>query len=306
MNYEDGAIALPQRAAQYMKLASPKAVKLLLYAAANRGLPDDPKEIDRSFTADDVEEAVGFWKRAEVFMDDAPSPARSVPDKAPKFKTLMPSEIAARMDESPDIRSLFGAAESIYCRPLKHDEQRTLIWIHDHLDLPSDVTAMLIGYAHSAGKGTMAYIERVAIDWCERGICTLDAADEELIQLSHIDDRTKHISGLIHVARFTAAQQDILSRWDKWAVSDDMIVKASDLSIEKKGAPNISYMDGIIKQWHKDGITTPEQADRAKEERSTKRAPATDTPKDTGSYAPTELDLWLMRGYIDEDDDNGS
>ena len=264
LNFNEGALALPVKAAEYIKLASPKAVKVLFYFAVNRSLPEDPKEIDRSFTADDVEEAVSFWKRAEVMEDEAVRTAAKV-TAPPKFKTILPSEIAEIMESSPEIRTLFGAAEGIFARPLRHDEQRTLIWIHDHLGLPADVIAMLLSYSYSAGRATMAYIERVAIDWSSRGISTLEAADEELISIARADDYARHISSLIHVRNFTPPQIEILSRWDKWGVSDELIMKAHDISVEKKGSPQISFMDGIVKNWRKDGISTPEEADSAKE-----------------------------------------
>ncbi len=280
LNWDEGAAVFPAKAAECMRLASPKAVKVLMYLCVNKALPDDPSQIDRDMSRDDIEDAVAFWRRADVIMSEQTVKAK--PTAVPKFKAILPSEIAQRMEQSEHIRSLFGAAENIYGRPLVHDEQRTLIWIHDHLALPTDVMIMLIGYSHTAGKGSMAYIEKTALDWCERGINTLTAADEELIKLQHTDSYSSHIASLLKISRFTAAQLECLDRWDKQSITDEMILKAAEVSTEKKLRIDIKYMDGILRNWQKG--TSPDAAKPQKK----------DEP-DEQVYSVADLEQWIMR-----------
>ena len=210
INWGDDVFALPRAAADGLKLASPKAVKVLVWLCANKELPDDPTQIDRSISKDDAEDAVNFWMQLGVIGDDKPAvqvaakpAARLAP---PRFKTILPAEIAERVETSPDIRFLFDGSEQCYGRPLNHDEQRTLIWIHDHLGIPSEVMLMLVHSCFACGKGQMNYIESVACDWSERGILSCDAAERELIDMQRRD------SGRIRIMKMLAPKSSRLLR----------------------------------------------------------------------------------------------
>ncbi|MBQ5316770.1 MAG: DnaD domain protein [Oscillospiraceae bacterium] len=305
INWGDDVFAVPRSAADGLKLASPKAAKVLMWLCANKCLPDDPSEIDRNISRDDVEDALNFWTQLGVVTDKdrcepapVPSPKKASP---PRFKMLMPTEIAERVQGSPDIRFLFESTEQYAARPLTHDEQRTLIWIHDHLGIPSDVILMLVSRCFSAGKGQMSYIEKVACDWSERGIFTYADAERELIEIQRRDSGRDHIMKLIGAARLSSAQTECVDRWNDWNVTDEMINHAAEICTDKKMRIDIKYMDGIICKWRKDGINTVDGAKRMSEER---RKPAEKGRPQKTIYDTDMLAMQNFTGFLDGGADN--
>ena len=59
----------------------------------------------------------------------------------------------------------------------------TLLYLYDTAGLPAEVILMVIEYAVDGGKYHMRYIEKVALDWADRGIDTIDKAEQYLCRL---------------------------------------------------------------------------------------------------------------------------
>ncbi len=300
INWGDDVFAVPRSAADGLKLASAKAAKVLMWLCAYKELPDDPSAIDRSLSKEDIEDAVNFWTQLGVLKDDtAPAqtaqaqPAAQKKASPPKFKAIMPTEIAERVQSSRDIRFLFDGTEHCAGRPLNHDEERTLIWIHDHLGIPSEVLLMLVTSCFSSGRGQMSYIESVACDWSERGIFTYQAAEKELIEMQRRDSGRAHIMRIIGAERLTPAQKECTDRWMDWNVPDEMISLAADISAEKKLRTDVKYMDGIITNWRKDGISTVDDAKKA----GTERRKAAEKPKPAPKADLYDTDALAMLGF---------
>ena len=209
VNWDSGGVfAVPDAAAEALRLASGKALKVLIYMLKYRRLPDDPDEI--GVTAEDIDEALSYWSSVGVIYRSgnapqaksqpaahepvrvlAPKPETAVPAAAipaapekevirPR-KSLLPTEIAERIAESQEIALLFKSAEGSLKRVLTFDDQRTILWIYDHLGMSADIIMMLIAYCCSVGRTNMGYIEKAALDWHEKNIATHEQAENEIL-----------------------------------------------------------------------------------------------------------------------------
>ncbi|MDR1102010.1 MAG: DnaD domain protein [Clostridiales bacterium] len=72
-----------------------------------------------------------------------------------------------------------GEAASVLGRQLSSNDMQTLLWIHSELKLNLYVAHMLLNYVRVRGDGkqNMRYIEKLAIDWKEKGIDTPEKAE---------------------------------------------------------------------------------------------------------------------------------
>ena len=82
MNYKvnwsaaDGAFAVPDNVADnYIKLASGKAVKVLIYIMRHKTADDEnaadiAEKIDKHMSAEDVEDAFSYWEQVGVNLHD--------------------------------------------------------------------------------------------------------------------------------------------------------------------------------------------------------------------------------------------
>ena len=87
-------------------------------------------------------------------------------------------QIACRLMEEPALRLLYAEAQQKLGRTIGYDGQSTLLMIHDQYGLPVEVILMILEYAASQGKTSMAYIAKMGRDWGEREIDTLEKAEE--------------------------------------------------------------------------------------------------------------------------------
>ena len=151
---------------KHIRLATEHQLKVLLWILRNA--PDNP-DIDEMCKAlkidkNDVDDYLQYWILTGVLHTDgntvesSPSPVASE-SPAPAVKKedatksveeieLVPSkptssEIATRIDESPEIGHLFNEAQIKLGKTIGYDGQCSLLLLHDHYGLPVEVLFML-------------------------------------------------------------------------------------------------------------------------------------------------------------------
>lgn len=266
--------AVPSSVAEnYLKLASGNAVKVLLFIAYHN---------DRTYTTDEISEALGisdemteealiFWKNTGVITDkipDAviPAPTEPTPTSVPKKektarkansgKELTPREIAARVSDCEDVKILFTKSEECFGRVLTHTEQRSLVWMHDYLGLPSEILLMLIEYCKIHGKLNMRYIESVASDWSERDISTLELAEAEFARISEMTSFTGKIRSIFGISdrNLSSKEKKYIEEWFDRNYDAELISYAYDRTIDSTGKLSFAYLDKILSNWREKGI----------------------------------------------------
>lgn len=328
MNYKinwdcsEGVFAVPDAAAEGLKLASGKAVKVLIYFMKYRCAPQCPEDI--GVTSEDVEDALSYWeqlgvlKKADevgktvqkaaavsaVMVQETAQPVKIIappPAKAPEKpvikpqKALLPTEIAERIAASEEIKFLFESAEQSLGRMLTFDDQRTILWIYDHLGMSADIIIMLIAYCCSVGRSNMAKIEKIALDWNEKNITTHEQAENEILAMQKAFSFEGKVQSMLGLqSKLTASQQKYISDWAKINVTLDMVELAYDNAVNGGAKHLFNYMDSILQTWHKNGITNAEDAaaydKRTKPVRKQEKTVKKPEPK--ASAAPSyDLDL---------------
>lgn len=170
--------------------------------------------------------------------------------------------VAQRINSDPEIACLMQEAEVIFGRPISSGDSATLLLLHDHDGLPTDVIIMLLQYAVGEKKG-MRYIEKMAIDWANEGIDSIEAAEDKIRRITQSDkawNTVKDIFGLKPMGSPTKNQIECANRWlNEWKLPIEVIREAYERCLDTKGEYKLSYIDGIIKRWYASGITTLEK-----------------------------------------------
>lgn len=294
----------------FLKLASPSALRVLLYLLrhSNEPLTDDIIGEALSISREQVEEAFLFWEQANILersgtakspaplRQSAPAPASPAPAPPAVQQTAQdapkpfaqrtsagflptPSELAGRIQESQEIRTLFSMAEQQFHRMLTPTEQRSLLWMRDYLGLGPDVILMLIGYCISVEKPHVRYIETIAVSWQERGILTLSQAQEEVQALTAQRTFTADIMRVFEMKRNpTPKQQAFIDQWQTKQYSMELITCAYEATIEAIEKLNFPYIDKVLATWSGEGLTSREEVQAARERR------ANQTKADSHSY----------------------
>lgn len=338
INWDDGVFAVPDSVADCLKLATGKAVKVLIYLLKYRSLPDVPADI--GVTEEDIEDAVNYWTQVGVICGEnssfaavkpaasekakpaaeqketaavkvlAPVPEQALPKAQPvqaevpkavikPHKALLPTQIAEKAAASEEVAFLFKQSQAILGRALTFDDQSTLLWIYEHLGMSADIILMLISQCFSMGRRTMAKIEQTAVKWHDKGITTLEQAQDELLLMQKAHSYEGQVKSRMGIqTEITPSQRNYIEDWAAQGISLDLIEKAYYINIEMKGKLAFNYINGILKKWVENGITTVSEAEefdarpkenvRAKGSRSKNPSPA---PVDEASQPSFDISL---------------
>ena len=308
----DGVFAVPDHAADCLKLASGKAVKVLLYILKNKITEIDYAGVANALdvSEEDAEDAVSYWQQVGVLYpcgsepaavvhknaEEKPVPATPANDTAKEqrakeksAKMISPEEIADRVKKSEDVKFLFDSAENAFGKILNYTEQRTLIWLHDYYNIAPDILLMIMDLAKQTGKANMNYVEKIAINWQENNITTHELAMREINRLKNYYSFEGQAAAKLGLDRtLTPTERKFLKEWSDKGISIDLVILAYERTIDNIGKVKFSYMNKIIKSWQENGITTVAEAKSEADKRSTENKQAESTDSGEHSY---NLDL---------------
>jgi DnaD/phage-associated family protein len=284
----DSVFAVPTAVVdQNLKLAGSVQLKALLWVLRQGGASFSDKDLSQALGVSpaDARDALSYWQETGVLQlqasgmkqqtekeKPAPSP---VPQKAPAsapvahFSPLPrperpgPAFVSKRLEENKALQCLMLDTEQILGHTLSASDMGSLLLIHDNYGLPCDVILMLVQYAASSGKGNMHYIDKVALNWADEGITTHLQAEQRLQKMTDLSRAWRTVQqamGLPERAP-TEREKKYAESWVlQWHFPAPMLKLAYDRCVDAIGAFRPGYVNKILERWHREGISTAEQA----------------------------------------------
>ena len=300
---------------KYIKLASEYQLKALLIILSTNGKNSSAQIAKKlGITSSDAEELMEFWlAEGVVSADGAETTYTSVVEEKPKALkkeevkkieltalVLTPKDIVAAAEENPEIGELLNEAQIVLGRTISHSESEMLVNMVNFYGMKTEIVLMILEYCRSLKEknknraiGT-AYILKIAQNWMEEGIDTVAQAEEKLKAVEK-SDRIWHeiisLAGIMH-KNPTVKQREMVLKWHQ-DFSMDMISIAIDQMKENTDSPKLSYVDTILKNWKKKGISTPADVAAENEQfaqsKAAKKSAADDKIGGTPSYNLEEI-----------------
>lgn len=137
---------------------------------------------------------------------------------------------------------------------LNQNDLSTLISFHDWLGLPVEVIEWLIEYCASNDHRNMRYIEKVAIEWADQNIDTLEKAK------LHTETFNKKYYAIKKALGFANRNPVLfeIKTMDKWIgeykFDLEIILEACNRTMKQAPNGSFNYADKILTQWHKKGV----------------------------------------------------
>lgn len=285
---------------KHLILSSAPQLKVILYAYSNAGGVFDEETVAAAtgINENEVKDALSYWRDKGFILhcdDEVVFEAKqevitvkSEPEKAETIGTniteagkglkkipsnnppkLTYKQICQRIDECADIPVLLNEAQLKLGRTIGTGDQSSLILLYDYYGLPIEVILSICEFASTRGKSSnMNYIYKIGVDWSQREIDTLEAADEELKRLEKINSVWNSFCAEVKLKGTypTSAQEKYINQWtEEWRFSLVMLTVAYEEMMLYKGKFNFPYMHKILSDWHKKGINTPEKVSEEKE-----------------------------------------
>lgn len=269
----------------YMKNANGEFVKVYLYLIRHVSCEQGSLSLcsiadSLNLTENDVIRALRYWSEHDVLnvtFDENGAPASivindlSAPQAAAAAETVCapvksPASSSAasfsraefeELSEREDIKQLLYIVEKYIGAPLSPTDVRTILYIRETLGMSSELIEYLVEYCVSNEHTSLRYMEKVAINWTDQGISTVDAAKDASTMYSKRTLPVMKAFGLSD-RNLTPAELDFINRWyDEYGFDKEMITEACRRTILSMGKPNFSYTDGILRKWKTAGVHTP-------------------------------------------------
>ncbi len=276
---------------KYIKLAGESELKILLYLLRHGGESFSCERISEEIflSPERVEEGINFWKQRGLFEADklgdlipvlekdeadVKSSAQTDNTKAvEKHESIVkkieltrtpdfpPVEIAKTARGSDKADYLFKHCEALYGRPLKHNEQNTLMIILEDTCLPVEAALILVDYCFSVSKNTPAYMRSTALEWVEAGVTTIESAEKRVGELKKLNSAVGRFKTMFEVtSSFSKEQKEFINKWvNELAFDDEMISEAYQITLNQTGKLAFKYMNKILTDWYSKGIRKKEQ-----------------------------------------------
>ena len=184
----------------------------------------------------------------------------------PTFQSPIPFEPYKAKKSAEELKTVLHITELYLGRTISSAESESIIHLYEDLDMSSDLIEYLVGTCVDSGNKSLAYINRVALDWHDKGIRTVKEAKTESRKYNKIYSTVINALGIIN--RGLAKQE--INYIDKWTNQYNFNVKiieeACNRTIIKTSQPSFKYVDSILKDWYKNDVTSIEDIHRLDKE----------------------------------------
>lgn len=319
---------------QHIKLCSGVQLKALLLILRQGDAPVDVKAIATTLrlTPDDAADAINYWVECGVlFCDETPgkpaaAPAVAAPPAAvvvtappiapPPEEHLSPAtgqkvrtlrsrvklttaDVNRMAQGDPNVPLLLQETQQLLGRELTSNQTDALLHLYSFMGLTPQYIFTLITYCVSLGKGNLGYVEKVAADWVEKGIDTVEKAESHIgvLQSRNENEQLVRAAFGIHDRDLTSSQKNYVTRWfDGYHMGIEMIKMAFERTVDNTGKVAFPYMDKILHQWSEKGVNTPAKA--LEEMGARKTSEAAQSEKERPSYDMDRIKKLMEYGNI--------
>lgn len=280
--------ALPSSVAdKYLKIATATQLKVLLYFMRNISEGINPEKISQalSLPVSETEDALFFWQQRDILIGETEKPEET---KKVTINSTLPSraDVIKRGLEDKQLMFLLREAQLKFGRNLKQNESQLLVSLYDDYGMDPSVILLLLQYAVREGKCNLSFVKKTAAGWLSAGVETVIDAERLIAESVKQNLAWNIVQNAFGIERRSPSTKELeLSNlWiNEWKIGADMLKAAYDACIDSKTKLSFAYVAKIIESWHKDGITSLEEA-KAKKPKS--------KPQVKNDYAGYDLDLF--------------
>lgn len=269
----------------YMTRANGEYVKVYLYILRHGGEADSVAAIADALnhTEADVRRALVYWEqegvlelrdnRQTAFSSSALASESKAPGETPdraaagegKSRTFLPSPEQNRKGLCRDISSLAGneefsqllyIAQKYLNRTFTPTDCDVFAHLYGELKMPAELLEYLVESCAQNGHTSIRYIEKVGLNWHERGFKTADEAKTQSMGYKKDIFAVMRAFGLS--GRNPADSEiDLMDKWfGAFGFTREIVVEACSRTMASIHKPSFQYADTILTEWSRAGVRT--------------------------------------------------
>lgn len=173
----------------------------------------------------------------------------------PMPTTPKPTKRAVKASQE-ELRQLYFVTEQYIGKPLSATEIKKINYFYDTLNFSIDLIEYLIEYCVENGHRTFHYIEKVALNWSDAGIKSVDEA--KLNTATYSKNHYAILNAFGIKGRSPApAEMTYIKRWtEEYGFALEVIIEACNRTINNTHKPDFKYTDTILCNWIANDVQT--------------------------------------------------
>ncbi len=196
----------------------------------------------------------------EPAAEPEPEPAKpAIPEKAadpiqeeaPKAYSMQ--EISG-FTEGADGQELLFIIQQYLGHPLSPGDVNVVYYMYDGLGFSTELIEYLFEYCVSGGHTHMRYIEKVALNWSQQQIKTVEEARMQTESYNQVVFSVMKAYGLGNRMP-TPGETEFITKWEKtYGFSQELILEACKRTMMSVHTPSFDYTDKILSNWKASGV----------------------------------------------------
>ncbi len=175
------------------------------------------------------------------------------PNDKPQKRAYTSDEIRAFRGK-PDVSEFLYLAEKYLAKPLSMTDVNTILFIYDELKFDAELIEYLLEYCVENNHRSLHYIEKVAMEWADEGITSVEDAQASAELYSKTCYPVLKAFG-IRGRNPVKGEKSMIIKWtDTYGFPMDIILDACDRTMNAIHTPSFEYADSILSSWSKKGV----------------------------------------------------
>lgn len=186
-------------------------------------------------------------------------------DEVPRYTS---EELEAFLNKQEEAEAYLQECQNIWGKVFNNHDINYIVALLEELGLAWDYILALLAYSSQYYKSqdnrgkSLSFVYRKAIEYMKEGIVTAEALKQQFLdeeRMKSFNARVRAIFGMGN-RNLSPRETKFLSDWAHTYHYDiDVVEMAYNITVDTKGSPNISYTNGILKNWYEQGLTTVEE-----------------------------------------------
>jgi DnaD/phage-associated family protein len=250
---------------KHIVTASSVSIKVLLLILRNgdASITVDEMAEKLNISKADVCDAANYWVSFGVLNKEEPKEKHSnvirVSDTPAR---IVGKELEETVSSSNDFRFMLNEAERILEKHLIPSEAGVLISLNKIAGISVDVILMVITYCASIGKKSVRTVERIALDWFDKGYDNHEKVERYIQKLTENNQNENTVRTMfgIYDRSLTPKEKMLIETWfNEYKFNSQMIRIAYEKAVDNTGKLSFPYINSILKAWHENNVQTPDQ-----------------------------------------------
>ncbi len=184
-------------------------------------------------------------------------------------------EMEKILSENKETGNFLNECQNVWGKMFNLNDHNLILNLVNNWGFSWDYVLSLLAYVNKCfqerdnqGK-TLNYVHRTAMSYHKEGILTVEALQEKFVDQDRMNDFEKRIRPMFGLGsrNLTPREKKYFSAWlYEYKYNIEIIEMAYNIAVDTKGTPQISYINGILKNWYEAGLTTLEEITAKREQ----------------------------------------